>query len=299
MSYFKKLTFLKVMTTVAWADGEMTHSELNLLKSFIKKFNLDKNDVRELKPYLEAPVSKTHQQELFKQLIAELASVEEKQEIIQAMSAMAEGKKKTSDEEVALVDQFTSWLKKSSFTTRSLGKVRNFFQRTIFVDAREKDPELEKYFKRKVIKKIELRSAKQGQKISLTDDEVYHICLLGTLLASVAQVDEIFDEVEEKALRKVLQENFSFTRQELGILFDVIVEQAKHGFDFHEVITETNQIITYNERVKLMDCFFAIAAADGKISLAESQQIRRITKAMHIPHQDFKESKIRALEGLK
>ena len=34
-------------------------------------------------------------------------------------------------------------------------------------------------------------------------------------------------------------------------------------------------------------------------SLKESQQIRRITKAMHIPHQDFKESKIRALEGLK
>ena len=82
MSYFKKLTFLKVMTTVAWADGEMTHSELNLLKSFIKKFDLDKNDVRELKPYLEAPVAKAHQDALFKQLIAELSSVEEKQEIV-------------------------------------------------------------------------------------------------------------------------------------------------------------------------------------------------------------------------
>ncbi len=32
MSYFKKLTFIKVMTTVAWADGEMTHSELNLFE---------------------------------------------------------------------------------------------------------------------------------------------------------------------------------------------------------------------------------------------------------------------------
>ncbi len=298
MSYFKKLTFLKVMTTVAWADGEMTHSELNLLKSFIKKFDLDKNDVRDLKPYLEAPVSKAHQEELFKQLIAELSSVEEKQEIIEAMSLMAEGKK-TSAEEITLVDQFTSWLKESSFTTRSFGKVRNFFQRTIFMDARAKDPELEKYFKRKVIKKIELRSAKQGRKITLTDDEVYPICLLGTLLASVAEVDEVFEEVEEKALRKVLQENFSFPQEELEILFDVIVEQARHGFDFHEVITETNQIIPYKERVKLMDCFFAIASADGKISLVESEQIRKITKAMHIPHQEYKESKMRALGGLK
>jgi uncharacterized tellurite resistance protein B-like protein len=299
MSYFKKLTFLKVMTTVAWADGEMTHSELNLLKSFIKKFDLDKNDVRELKPYLEAPVAKAHQDELFKQLIAELSSVEEKQEIILAMSQLAAGKKKTSAEEISLVEQFTSWLKETSFTTRSFGKVRNFFQRTIFVDARAKDPELEKYFKRKVIKKIELKSAKQGHKISLSDDEVYHICLLGTLLTSVAQVDEIIEEVEEKALRKVLQKNFSFPQEELEILFDVIVEQARHGFDFHEVITETNQILTYNERVEMIDCFFAIASADGKISSEESEQIRKITKAMHIPHQDFKESKIRALEGMK
>ena len=299
MSYFKKLTFLKVMTTVAWADGEMTHSELNLLKSFIRKFDLDKNDVRDLKPYLEAPVSKAHQEELFKQLIAELSSVEEKQEIIEAMSQMAEGKKKTSAEEITLVDQFTSWLKESSFTNRSFGKVRNFFQRTIFMDARAKDTELEKYFKRKVIKKIELRSARQGRKITLSDDEVYHVCLLGTLLASVAQVDEIIDDVEEKALQKVLKENFSFPQQELEILFDVIVEQARHGFDFHEVITDTNRIITYNERVKLIDGFFAIASADGKISSAESEQIRKITKAMHIPHQDFKESKIRALDELK
>ncbi len=299
MSYFKKLTFLKVMTTIAWADGELTHSELNLLKSFIKKFDLDQNDVRELQPYFEAPVSKGHQEELFQQLIAELASVEEKQEIIAAMSAMAEGKKNTSDEEVALVDQFTSWLKESSVTTRSLGKVRNFFQSTIFANAREKDPEMEKYFKRKVFKKIELKSQKQGREITLPDNDVYHICLLGTLLASVAQVDEIIDAVEEQALKKVLLEYFSFPQEELEILFDVIVEQAKNGFDFHEVITETNRIITYNERVMLIDCFFAIAAADGEISLAESEQIRKITKAMHIPHDDFKASKIRALEEMK
>ncbi len=297
MSYFKKLTFLKVMTTVAWADGEMTHSELNLLKSFIKKFNLDKNDVRDLKPYLEAPVSKAHQDELFKQLIAELSSVEEKQEILQAMSEMTQGS--ASAEEITLMDKFTSWLEASSFTTRSFGKIRNFFQRTIFTDARAKDPEMEKYFKRKVIHNIELQSAEQGRKISLSDDEVYRICLWGTLLASVAQVDEVIEASEEKTLKKVIEENVSFSQEELEILFDVVVEQARQGFDFHEVISETNRIITYNERVKMIDGFFAIATADGKISTAESEQIRKITKAMHIPHQDFKASKIKALDGLK
>ena len=40
MSYFKKLTFLKVLTTIAWADGEVTQSthknssELNCILKF-------------------------------------------------------------------------------------------------------------------------------------------------------------------------------------------------------------------------------------------------------------------------
>ncbi|MDA0692757.1 MAG: TerB family tellurite resistance protein [Nitrospinae bacterium] len=299
MSYFKNLTFLKVMTTVAWADGEMTHSELNLLKSFIRKFDLDKKDVEALRPYLDAPVSKKRREELFRQLIAELSSLEEKQEIIEAMETMAGTKKKKSEDELALVAQFNAWLKKSSVTTRSLGRIRNLFQRTIFSHTRQNDPELEKYFKRKVFKKIELRSAKSGCTINLSDDEIYHICLLGTLLSSVAQVDDIFEDVEKVALAKVLKSTFSFPKQESEILLAVIEEQARHGFDFHEVVTETNQIIPYKERVQLIDCFFAIAAADGRISHEESEQIRKITKAMHIPHQSFKESKVRALEALK
>ena len=58
MSYFRKLTFLKVLTTIAWADGEITQSELNILKSFYRKFNLDKDELFELKHYLAAPISK-------------------------------------------------------------------------------------------------------------------------------------------------------------------------------------------------------------------------------------------------
>ncbi len=225
--------------------------------------------------------------------------MQEKQEILDALAGMAATKKRKSEEEKALLDQFTSWLGKSSFTTRSVGKIRNLFKRTLFTGAREKDLDLEKYFKRKVFKKIELKAARQGRKITLPEDEMYYLCLLGTLLASVAQVDGHFDESEKKALQQVLQEKFSFDKKEMKILFEVVEEQAKHGFDFHEVITQTNQIVTYNERLKLIDCFFAIATADGEISHAESEQIRKITKAMHISHHLFKEAKIKALEALR
>ena len=81
MSYFKKLTFLKVLTTIAWADGEVTQSELNILKSFYRKFDLDKGELAELRHYLAAPVSKKEQTELYDQLVHELSSESEKEEI--------------------------------------------------------------------------------------------------------------------------------------------------------------------------------------------------------------------------
>ncbi len=37
MASFKHLTFLKVLAVIAWADGEMTESEKNILKEFIAR----------------------------------------------------------------------------------------------------------------------------------------------------------------------------------------------------------------------------------------------------------------------
>ena len=50
MSKFKKMTFLKVLTTIAWADGEISQSEINIFKTFYRKFDLEKHEMDEAKP---------------------------------------------------------------------------------------------------------------------------------------------------------------------------------------------------------------------------------------------------------
>jgi uncharacterized tellurite resistance protein B-like protein len=112
MSYFKKLTFLKVLTTIAWADGEMTQSELNILKSFYRKFNLGKEELVELKYYLAAPISKKEQMGLYDQLISELSSLREKEEILSALESMEQANKRMGDEEKELLNQFRKLLDK-------------------------------------------------------------------------------------------------------------------------------------------------------------------------------------------
>ena len=299
MSYFKKLTFLKVLTTIAWADGEVTQSELNILKSFYRKFNLDKDELAELKHYLAAPLSKEEQKRLYDQLIGELDSSREKEEILIALESMEQATKRIGDEEKELVSQFRKLLQESSITSRSLGKIRNLLGKTIFAHARDKNLGLEKYFKRKVLRKVELKTMRQGVKMNLSDDKLYFTCLFGALMAAVANTDECFNELEKKALKKVLSDRFDFKGKELKILFEVISELASQGFDLHEVTTELNNLVTYNEKLSLTDCMFAIGAADGELSHNEVEEIRRITKALRIPHKVFIESKMEILSRLR
>ncbi len=299
MSYFKSLTFLKVLTTIAWADGEVTQSELNILKSFYRKFNLDKDDLAELKHYLAAPISKNEQAELYEQLVHELGSKNEKEEILSALESMENATKRIGSEEKQLVNQFRVLLEKPSLTRKSFARIRDLLGRTIFSHSREKDLELEKYFKRKVLKKVELKAARLGVKMNLPEDRLYFICLLGALMASVSNVDGSFDDSERKVIKKELSKHFNFKNKELRILFEVILEVTKQGFDFHEVTTELNNLVTYNEKVEITDCMLAVGGADGELSHDEAEEIRRITKAMRIPHKVFIEAKMKVLSRLR
>ena len=299
MASFKHLTFLKVLAVIAWADGEITESEKNVLKKFYRKFDLGKDDIREINPYLMAPIPTKEQERLFKKLAAELSSQNEKDEIIAELEAIANAHRNMKTEENELVEEFIRLLKKTSFSKRSFGRVRNFFQATLFKPTHEKNPSVNQYFKNTIFKKLELKMKGSGLKLDLENDNIYFICLLGALLASVAQIDDHFHEEERKALQQILKERFEFSAKEQKLVLEVIEQQAKHGFDFHEVVTEFNNRVSYNDRVSAIDGFWAIAMADGEISHAENNEVRRITKAMHISHQVFKESKKEFLDQWK
>jgi uncharacterized tellurite resistance protein B-like protein len=212
---------------------------------------------------------------------------------------MVEAHKRMKSDERELVDQFSEWLEKSSHTRRSFGRVRNFFQGTIFKHARDRDPDMEKYFKRRVLKRIELKSSHSKISTNLPEERLYFVCLVGTLMATIAHVDDHFDPAEKKALKRCLADQFSLKGKELTLLFEVVEEQARQGFDFHEVATELNRVASYNDRIHLMECLFEVAIADGEMAHGEAEEIRRITKALRIPHKTFIECKVRALDKIR
>ena len=66
-----------------------------------------------------------------------------------------------------------------------------------------------------------------------------------------------------------------------------------------EVISELNRVSSHNDRIHLMECLFEVAIADGEMVHGEAEEIRRITKALRIPHKTFIEYKVRALDKIR
>jgi uncharacterized tellurite resistance protein B-like protein len=48
-----------------------------------------------------------------------------------------------------------------------------------------------------------------------------------------------------------------------------------------------------------MECLFEVSIADGKMAHEEAEEVRRITKALRIPHKTFIEHKVRALDKIR
>ena len=107
------------------------------------------------------------------------------------------------------------------------------------------------------------------------------------------------DPEEKKALKTCLATQFELKGKELILLFEVVEEQGRKDFDFHEVLAEINRLTSYNDRLQFMECLFAVATADGDLAHEETEEIRRITKAMRIPHNTFIQAKVRARKILE
>lgn len=284
MASFKNLTFLKVLASLAWADGELTHAELNQLKALYRKFNLRQSEIDQIKPYLRAPIPKKEEEALSRKLIAELNSAKERAEIRSALVSLVDADKKMHPAEKAFLKEFDQILENDNFTKRSFGKVRNIFSQVLFKPARERNPEMVQYFKARIQKQFELKSIDPDVEWS---DNQYEACLLGALMNCVAFADEDFSEKETDVLADFFHNRFGFDLKTAYWICEISKKEQLEDFDFYEVVNEVNRVCSHNERLEFMQCLFKMGAADGLIGYEEVEEIRRVTKALKISHNDF------------
>ncbi len=123
----------------------------------------------------------------------------------------------------------------------------------------------------------------------LEPDRARYLAAFVYLLGRVAHADQHVSTEETLAMEALVQEHGQVSRDQAM----VVVQLAKAsnllfgGTANFLVARELSALATYEQKLALMRCLFAVSATDEAISTAEEGEIHRIAKELRIDHPDL------------
>jgi uncharacterized tellurite resistance protein B-like protein len=119
------------------------------------------------------------------------------------------------------------------------------------------------------------------------------------LLGRVARADHHVSPEEEREMVRIVSEH-GLSDDEARLVVEMAQSQNElfgHAEDF-VVARELQQSATREQRLEVLDCLFAVSAADQRISTVEDNEIRRISSELRLSHGDFIAVRLRWREHL-
>lgn len=109
------------------------------------------------------------------------------------------------------------------------------------------------------------------------------------LLGRVARADHDVSEAEAVTMRRLVEERGGLPPEQAALAVEIATLQGlRHGGTEDFLVSrELDALATVPEKLALLDCLFAVSAADAAIRTVEDNEIRRIAAELHIGHQDY------------
>jgi uncharacterized tellurite resistance protein B-like protein len=123
----------------------------------------------------------------------------------------------------------------------------------------------------------------------LEPDRARFLAAFAYLLGRVAHADLNVSTAETRAMEALVQEQGRLARDQAM----VVVQLAKTsnllfgGTANYLVAREFSELATYDQKIALLRCLFALSATDQAISTAEESEIHRIAKELRIDQADL------------
>lgn len=116
-----------------------------------------------------------------------------------------------------------------------------------------------------------------------------YIAAFGYILGRVANADLHISEEETRAMERILMEHGQLP-EEQAIIVAQIAKTRNQFFGATEnflVTREFDRIATREQKLVLVNCLYAVSAAEADVSLTEDNEIRQIVSELHLDHPDF------------
>jgi len=134
----------------------------------------------------------------------------------------------------------------------------------------------------------------------LPEERARFVAAFAYILSRVARADLEVSAEETAAMEGIVVEHGRLPEQQAIIVVQMAKTQnALFGGTENFVVTrEFNQLADRGQKLALLDCLFAVSAADESISTAEDTVIRQIADELKLDHADFIEVRRRFRDKL-
>jgi uncharacterized tellurite resistance protein B-like protein len=291
------MTLAKVVIAAAWADGEISHDEINCLKDLLFQLRgLDARGWASLEIYMNNPVNPEERERLLHELKRLIRSSGDKQMALQALDDMACADGAPTESEQQVIDEIKSAIDSASIGVFSgIGNmVAGALERRskALANAPNRERNFDEFVHNKILFNLRQRQGDLG--LDIPEDDLKKLSLTGGLMARVANIDRKTTSAEIGAMIQAMRQGWKISADAAAFVAEVAVSASSLEVDYFRMTREFFTCTTNDERVQLLDILFAVAAADGEISLAETEEIRRIASGLKLTHKQFINAKLAA-----
>jgi len=292
------ISLVKVLIAAAWADGEISHEEINSLKDLLFQLpEMTANDWARLDMYIESPVDEAECARLIDELKGVLNTPADRALTLVYLDQLVAADGQVSDDELEAVGEITTAIEEvntgifGQFGRLLRGPVQRRSQAVALSPNRESD--FEDFVRNKVFYHVRHRLESSGDNLEVSDAILRKLCLAGGLMARVAFVDWEITEDEFKTMVAVLQKGWDISQSEAVIVTEVAVSEIGKTLDYYRMTRQFFSLTSEAERLAFLDVLFTVAAGDGRASHEEIEEIRMISNVLKLTHQQFIQAKLK------
>jgi uncharacterized tellurite resistance protein B-like protein len=304
------LTLAKVLVATAWADGELSHDEVTSMKRDLltRIPDLSAQQWASVDIYIEAPVDESERTRLVQMLRSHTTTPQGRQLVFEALDNLVAADGHVSDEERRAIDEVRAALEGGG-----AGSVRTLSRRFrggaaaapapagaaggapagAPAGAPDREVYLDDFVKNRVYYVVRRRLEQGGIVPRLPEAAIRKLCLAGGMMAVVARVMPEVTDDERVTMLDMLKQHWHLDADQADFLVDVALSQLPADLDRFRLADEFAAVSDLDERGRLVDVLFAIAAADGEVALDETETIRGFANAMVLTHDRFIEAKLK------
>lgn len=119
------------------------------------------------------------------------------------------------------------------------------------------------------------------------------------LLIEIMQSDSGASEIEVNTVERLLRERFDLSTDELASLMLLARGRQEAAHDLHAFTSQLHAAFDVAEKQRIMEMFWQVAYADGKLDDHEHHLMRKLGDLLHVGHAAFIGTKLRAAASQK